>query len=101
MKLKVVGQRKPLTKKKITKADVRKQMFEHMTKRAGVPLSCKDMGEIVSKLSTGKKGAKAACGHDHGQLELAAVEDDAEFVEVIIPAHIAVKEIAIVEGGER
>lgn len=101
MKLKVKGQRKPATHRKMSKAQIRKQMVDHITKREGLPLSCPEISKIMAKIQTVPKkgGKKAPCGHDHGKLELAAVEDDAELVEVSVPEHIEVTELLVMEGG--
>ena len=101
MKLNVKGQRKAATTRQMTKAQIRRQMFDHMTKRVGVPPVCKEMDAIISKLKTGKKGAKAACGHDHGELEMVTAADDHDMVQVVIPAHIEVVELIVLEGGKR
>ena len=100
MRLKVKGVRRSKTTRQITKGEIRRQMFDHMTKRAGVPPECAAMGDIISKLKTGKKAnAKAPCGHDHGELELIAADDDDELVEITVQAHIEVTEVAIEKGG--
>lgn len=102
LKISIKGQRMPALTRMMTKAQVRRQMFEHMTQRAGVPPQCATMGDIVSKLKTGKMdGAKSPCGHNHGNLKIVAAADDEELVEVSVPAHIKVSEVTILEGGAR
>lgn len=105
-KIKVEGQRKPARKEKTTKAQLRQHMFKHVTKREGLPWNCAGMEDVMSKIkrTDGKakdpKAAKAPCGHDHGEMELVPVADDAEVVEVHIPAHIVVKHLEIIKGGK-
>ena len=99
MKLKVKGQRKAVTTTYMTKAEVRRLMFNHMTKRAGIPPSCKDMGDIIQNLKTEQKGGQSPCGHDHGKLKLAAADDDDQRVEVTLPEYIEVSKIIVIEGG--
>jgi hypothetical protein len=95
--IKIRGKKQPAVTKKMTKAAVRQTVYHHQNTSDGMPLHCKDIEAIVSKIA--EQSAASSRQHNHGALKLKPVEDDNEEVEVTIMSHIAVDAVEVVGQG--
>ncbi|OVE78382.1 hypothetical protein BVX99_00080 [bacterium F16] len=95
MTIKIKGKKHPLVQKTMTKGEVRKAMYKHLKDYTGMPLHGKDMDQVISKIA--ETPAAQAGAHDHGKLELKAVDDDTENVDVSIMGHVVVETIEILK----
>lgn len=95
MKIKIKGKKKAAAKKMMTKGQVRKAMYNYLKRSEGMPLNCKGMGDIISKITV--QSNKSENAHDHGEIKLKKVDDDDDEVEVSFPAHIEVEAIEILK----
>ena len=96
----VKGKKQKFRKKRMTKGQVRKAMFDCLKDGKGLPYQCAEMSEIIDKIKVDRKAnagagkqAAAAGAHDHGELEIKPVADDHEVVEVSMIEHIEVTQI--------
>ena len=91
--IKIRGKKQAAVTKKMTKGAVRKAMVDHIKSANGMPLHSKGMDVIISKISVAP--AAQAGAHDHGDLQLQAVDDDNEVIDVTVMAHIVVESIEV------
>ena len=89
----VKGKKRKAATKKMSKAQVREAIVQHTQHGEGLPVNCKGISEIISKIQINKPEGAAAGAHDHGELQLKPVDDDHELVDVYIMEHIEVTHI--------
>ena len=108
MKIQLRGERKPATKKQITKRKLREYMLKHFKRQEAIPYGHRDMSEIITKVKIVKDAKKArkkvrreeADAHDHGAFKLVPVADDSDVVVVDVPEYISVSKVTILEGDQ-